>query len=123
MLNLPLLMGSPSGGTAAQGSTQGSLLNIGMIVLVFAVFWLLIIRPQRKKQKEEQAMRESVKKGDRVTSIGGIRGVVKNVTDKTIIVEVDNKGNTLEFTKSAVGSVESADSAPKAEEAEPADKK
>ncbi len=119
MLNL--LMAAPPQG-AAQGSTQGSMVQIGMIVLVFAVFWLLIIRPQRKKQKDEQKMRDGVKKGDRITSIGGIRGVVKNVADKTVIVEVDNKGNTLEFTKSAIGAVEAVDSAPRTDSAEAADK-
>jgi len=51
-------------------------------------------------------MLEAVKKGDRVSSIGGIRGTVKNVTETTVIVEVDNKGATLEFTKSAIASVE-----------------
>lgn len=102
MFNLPLLMP----GTEGTGSTQGSIAQIGMIVAVFAVFWLLIIRPQRKKQKNEKTMRESIKKGDRVTSIGGIRGTVKNVGDTTVIIEIDNKGNTLEFTKSAIGTVE-----------------
>ncbi len=118
MQNLPLLMGAAEGG--AQGSPQGSMMQIGVIVLVFAIFWLLIIRPQRKKQKDEQKMREAIKKGDRVTSIGGIRGVVKNVTEKTVIVEVDNKGNTLEFTKSAIGTVESGE-APSKTDASKAD--
>ncbi|MCG8453246.1 MAG: preprotein translocase subunit YajC [Spirochaetales bacterium] len=107
-------MGAPAGASGASATPQGSMVQIIMIVAVFAVFWLLIIRPQRKRQKEEQKMRESVKKGDKVTSIGGIRGTVKNVLEKTIIIEVDNKGNTLEFTKAAIGSVDSAvqDAAP-----------
>ena len=51
-------------------------------------------------------MLAAIKKGDKVTSIGGIRGTVKNVMESSIIVEVDNKGATLEFTKSAIGSVD-----------------
>ncbi len=90
-----------------------------MIVGVFAIFWLLIIRPQRKKQKDEQKMREAIKKGDRIVSIGGIRGTVKNVSESTVIVEIDNKGNTLEFTKSAIGTVEPVGEAyPSKEDAE-----
>ncbi len=97
-------MGVPTG-IGAEGSS-GSYIQILMIVGVFAVFYLLIIRPQRKKQKDTKKMIEDVKKGDKVTSIGGIRGTVKNVMENSIIVEVDNKGATLEFTKSAIGSVD-----------------
>lgn len=99
--NLSLLMGAPTG----EGGS-GSYIQILMIVGVFAVFYLLIIRPQRKKQKDTQNMLKAIKKGDKVTSIGGIRGTVKNVMESTVIVEVDNKGATLEFSKSAVGSVD-----------------
>ncbi len=111
--NLPLLLGAPATG-GATGSSSGSYIQILMIVGVFAVFYLLIIRPQRKKQKDTKKMLEAVKKGDKVTSIGGIRGTVKNVTDGTVIVEVDNKGTTLEFTKSAIGSVDTASAPAKA---------
>jgi preprotein translocase subunit YajC len=104
--NIPLLYGASATGGATTGSSSGSYIQILMIVGVFAVFYLLIIRPQRKKQKDTKKMLDAVKKGDRVTSIGGIRGTVKNVTDNTVIVEVDNKGTTLEFTKSAIGSVD-----------------
>ena len=110
--NFPLLTGAAAGGGAAGGSS--SYIQILMIVGVFAVFYLLIIRPQRKKQKETKQMLESVKKGDKVTSIGGIRGTVKNVSENTVIVEVDNKGTTLEFTKSAIGSVDTVSAPAKA---------
>ena len=105
MLSLPLLMGAPAGG-AASSSPQGSMAQIGMIVAVFAIFWFLIIRPQRKKQKETKDMLAAIKKGDRVISIGGIRGKVKTLHDNTVVLEVDSKGNTLEFLKTAIGSVE-----------------
>jgi len=102
--SFPLLMGAP--GDAGTPGSSSNYIQILMIVAVFAVFYLLIIRPQRKKQKNTKRMLEAVKKGDRVSSIGGIRGTVKNVTETTVIVEVDNKGATLEFTKSAIASVE-----------------
>ncbi len=97
-------MGIPTGG--GEGGSSGSYVQILMIVGVFAVFYLLIIRPQRKKQKDTKKMLEAVKKGDKVTSIGGIRGTVKNVMESSVIVEVDNKGATLEFSKSAIGTVD-----------------
>ena len=103
--NLPLLYGAPATAGSSTGSS-GSYIQILMIVGVFAVFYLLIIRPQRKKQKETKNMLSAIKKGDKVTSIGGIRGTVKNVMESSVIVEVDNKGTTLEFTKSAIGSVD-----------------
>lgn len=111
MLDIPLLMGAPSGG-ATQSSPQGSMAQIGMIIAVFAIFWFLIIRPQRKKQKETKDMISTIKKGDRVVSIGGIRGTVKNVHEGSVVLEVDSKGNTLEFLKTAIGSVEKKDAAP-----------
>jgi len=124
--NLSLLLGVPAAGGATAGSS-GSYIQILMIVGVFAVFYLLIIRPQRKKQKDTKQMLSAVKKGDKVTSIGGIRGTVKNVADGTIIVEVDNKGTTLEFTKSAIGSVDTASAPAKAakedESKDPSEKK
>ena len=116
MTNLPLLMGTTAAAGAGGASAPGAnYVQILMIVGVFAVFWLLIIRPQRKKQKETKNMLAAIKKGDKVTSIGGIKGTVKNVTESSVIVEVDNKGATLEFTKSAIGSVDTvapADAAP-----------
>ncbi len=124
--NLPLLLGAPATGGGAAGSS-GSYIQILMIVGVFAVFYLLIIRPQRKKQKDTKKMLEAVKKGDKITSIGGIRGSVKNVTDNSIIVEVDNKGTTLEFSKSAIGSVDTVSAQTKAskddESKDPSEKK
>lgn len=108
MNSIPLLMGASASGT--QGAPQGSMVQIGMIVAVFAVFWFLIIRPQRKKQQETKNMLSALQKGDRVTSIGGIKGTVKSISDGTVIVEVDNKGATLEFTKSAISSMDRKDS-------------
>ena len=117
--NLPLLYGAPASGGAASGSS--SYIQILMIVGVFAVFYLLIIRPQRKKQKDTKKMLSAVKKGDKVTSIGGIRGTVKNVMENSVILEVDNKGMTLEFTKSAIGSVDTVASVKASKEDESKD--
>ena len=75
-----------------------------MIILLFAVMWLLMIRPQNKKAKEEARMRETLKKGDRVLFSGGIYGKVHSVSEKTVEVEVAN-GVILTVEKSFIQSV------------------
>ncbi|MBN2049177.1 MAG: preprotein translocase subunit YajC [Spirochaetales bacterium] len=96
-------MGAPAGGSAAGGSGQltTTFVTFGLVILIF---YFLIIRPQNKKQKETKNMLANLKKGDKVASIGGIRGVVQSVKDDAVIVKVD--GDTkLEFTKSAIATV------------------
>lgn len=77
------------------------LVPFGLIILVF---YFLIIRPQNKKQKETQAMLASIKKNDRVVTIGGIRGTVHAVRDDAIVLKVDDEVK-MEFNKSAIASV------------------
>jgi preprotein translocase subunit YajC len=72
--------------------------------LVILIFYFLIIRPQNKKQKETQKMLGALKKGDKVISIGGIRGTVVSVKDQVVVVKVDDD-TKLEFTKSAISTV------------------
>ncbi len=72
-------------------------LLIGMIVLM----WVLMMRPQRKKAKEEQKFREGLKKGDRIVFSGGIFGKVHSVDTDTVEVEVSN-GVVLTVEKSMV---------------------
>ena len=74
---LPVLQQSPLGG--------GGIMTILPFALIILVFYFLIIRPQNKKQKETQAMLAAIKKGDSVTTAGGIRGVIKSVKDDTVI--------------------------------------
>ena len=59
-----------------------------MLVALFAIMYFLMIRPQQKKQKEIQKMRESLKKGDRVLTSGGVYGIIKEVEDTAFIVEI-----------------------------------
>jgi preprotein translocase subunit YajC len=102
----------------AFGGGMAMLLPIG---LIFVVFYFLIIRPQNKKQKETQSMLAAIKKGDKVSTAGGIRGTIHAVKDDTVIIRVDDNVK-LEFNKSAVSSVNAkgkpAKSAKPAEEVE-----
>ena len=61
-----------------------------MLALVFAVMWFFMIRPQRKQQKELDNFRKSLKKGDKVVTIGGIFGTVVEIKEDSILMEVDN---------------------------------
>ncbi len=97
-ITLPMLQPAAGGST---GSMMTTFVTLGLII---AIFYFLIIRPQNKKQKETQKMLESLQKGDRVSTIGGIRGTVSNVKEDVVVLKVaDNM--TLEFSKSAVASV------------------
>ena len=61
-----------------------------MLALIFVVMWFFMIRPQRKQQKELQNFRDSLKKGDKVVTIGGIYGTVTEIKDASVLIEVDN---------------------------------
>lgn len=72
-----------------------------MMVLMFAVFYFFMIRPQLKKQKEAKIFRESLSTGASVVTIGGVHGKIKSVQDTTIHLEVQD-GTILKIEKSAV---------------------
>ena len=97
LFTLPMLQ------LASGGSNQ----MVTMIVtfgLIIVIFYFLIIRPQRKKQKDTQSMLSTLRKGDKVATAGGIRGVVTAVKETTVTVKVDDN-TKIEFNKSAVSSV------------------
>ncbi len=101
LMQLPFLMPGMEGAGEAGGNQW---LSMAPILIMILIFYFLIMRPQSKKQKETKSMLEAVKKGDKVTTIGGIRGTVDNVKDDVVSVRVD--GNTkIDFLKSAISSV------------------
>ena len=77
---------------AAQAApAQGGGLSMWiMLALIFVVMWFFMIRPQRKQQKEIQAFRDGLKKGDKVVTIGGIYGTVCEIKESNVLIEVDN---------------------------------
>lgn len=88
--------------TLLQAAQQGSSFSgIFMIILIFVIFWLFFIRPQNKRNKEQQKFRENLKKGDKIVTIGGIHGKVVEVKENTVIVSVDPNAS-IEFEKSAI---------------------
>ena len=102
---LPLLMGGmPTGGGEGAGGA-GFLTSMLPFAAIIAIFYFLIIRPQSKKRKDTEKMLSSMKKGDRVVTIGGIHGTIQNVRDTTLIVKVDDNVK-LEFNRGAIASVQ-----------------
>ncbi|MDR3334419.1 MAG: preprotein translocase subunit YajC [Treponema sp.] len=99
-----LLAATPD--ASAGGGGPASLVSTFVpLILIFGIFYFLIIRPQNKKQKDTQRMLESLKKGDKVVTIGGVHGVIQGVKDGSVIVKVDDF-TKIEFNRSAIAGVE-----------------
>jgi preprotein translocase subunit YajC len=79
-------------------------------LLLIPVLYLVMIRPQQKRQKQWQAMLSSIKAGDKVTTAGGIRGIILSIKDDAIVIRVAPDGIKMEVAKSAIASVTTADS-------------
>ena len=86
-------------GTAAAGSNTSM---IFMLIGMFALMYFMMIRPQKKRQKEEQEMRNAVEVGDEITTIGGICGKVVIVKEQHLIIETGADRNRMQITRWAV---------------------
>lgn len=106
-------------GTAANGANAGKsqISLIVMMVLLFGVMYFVMIRPQKKKQKEEQQMRDSIEVGDEITTIGGIVGRVVTVKDDSIIIETGADRNKIKIMRWAIGTNNTANEKLEAERA------
>ncbi len=96
---------------AGSASTTGSLTSlIVTVAMMIGIFYFFLIRPQNKKQKETENMLKSLKKGDKVITIGGIHGTVSSVDEKTVILKVDDN-TKIKFNLTAVADKISDDAA------------
>ena len=101
---LIVLVGIVTGCQAApaEGAQQGfDWTLIGFMGLIFVVFYFLMIRPQRKRQKEAQSMMQSLQKGDKVVTAGGIYGQIESIDENTIVLKVES-GATMRVAKGSV---------------------
>ena len=85
--------------------------SIMLIVIMIAVFYFMIIRPENKRKKRAEEMRSSLKKGERVTTIGGMVGRVVQVNDTTIVFETSEDRVRIEIAKWGIQSTESMEQA------------
>jgi preprotein translocase subunit YajC len=102
MINFLFALAGPTS-TQAQESPS-PIVSLLPILFIFLIFYLLLIRPQQKRQKEHQKMVLNLKKNDEVITIGGIHGTIISVKDKTFVLRVDENVK-LEIEKSSIASL------------------
>ena len=102
-------LNGPAGAGASMGST------LVMMVAMIAIFYFMLIRPENKRKKDAEQMRSAVKKGDKITTIGGIVGTVVDVKENNIVIETSADQVRIELAKWAISTNETAAEAAKAE--------
>ena len=89
------------------GDATGNLfVSLLPMILIFVVFWFMLIRPQRKKDKKVKEMLNNLKAGDQITTIGGIYGTIKGIKDDTITLSVGMNNMDMRVARWAIRSVE-----------------
>jgi preprotein translocase subunit YajC len=96
-ISLAMFAVAPAGGSGG--------ITMLLPLLLIPVLYLVMIRPQQKRQKQWQSMLSSIKAGDKVTTAGGIRGTILSIKDDVIIIKVAPDGIKMEIAKSAIASV------------------
>lgn len=97
-----LLAAAPAGG--------GSGITMLPLLLLIPIMYFVMIRPQQKRQKQWQEMLSGIKAGDRITTAGGIRGIILSIKDDAVIIRVAPDNLKLEIAKSAIASVTTQES-------------
>ncbi len=94
-------------GTVGTANTVAALVTTFLpLVLIFVVFWFMLIRPQRKKDKQVKEMLNNLKAGDRVCTIGGIYGTIVGIKDDTVTLSVGRDNLTMVIARWGIRSVE-----------------
>ena len=90
----------------ATGDTGGTLMMVGMLAVTFGVFYFFGIRPQKKQERENNAMRNNLTVGDEITTIGGIIGKVVSIKEETCVIETTHERTKIRILKSAISRVD-----------------
>lgn len=95
---------------------NANVMNMLLLVFFIGLIYFMMIRPQRKKDKEDKAMREALNVGDEVMTIGGVIGKITKITEKTVVIATGDGRVKIEFIKTAIASVtkQNAEAAKKA---------
>ncbi len=99
MLNTFALTGTTDG-------TGGGWMSIILIVVMFVALYFFMIRPQKKQEKETQAMRNNLQVGDEITTIGGIIGKIISIKEETVMIETGHDRTKIRILKTAVRNVD-----------------
>ena len=103
---LTRLLDAGAAGAANGGNATGSWMSIIMIVAMLAILYFFMIRPQKKQEKETQAMRNALQVGDEITTIGGIIGKIISIKEETCMIETGHDRTKIRILKSAVRNVD-----------------
>ena len=98
--------------TTNTGSSLGNILTLLMIPLLLVIMYFVMIRPQRKQEKEAANMRNSLSVGDEITTIGGIIGRVVNVKEDTFVLETTKERTRIRFERTAIKRIDRKFDAP-----------
>ena len=99
MLNFAFLL-------EGEGNNLSSFITIGGIVILIVVFYFFMIRPQKKQERKDAEMRNSLQVGDEVTTIGGIIGKVVSIKEETFVLESTKDRTKIRFLKGAIRTVD-----------------
>ena len=91
----------PTGSQATEQNPNSTWYMLGFLVVIFALFYFVMIRPQRKRQKEQQTMMQGLQKGDKVITAGGIYGTIDNLSEDSVVIKVEG-GTTLRVARGSV---------------------
>ena len=94
--------------TTADTGAAGMLMTFLPLIAIFAVFYFMLIRPEKKRKKEAEAMRSALKNGDEITIIGGITGKVVDVKEDKFVIETGADQVRIEFAKWALSTNDTA---------------
>jgi preprotein translocase subunit YajC len=109
------LAAATSNASAAGMDSTGAMLSLFLpLILLFVIMWLMMVRPQNKKRKEEDAMRKNAQIGDDITTIGGICGRIVGIKEDndTLVIETGTDRAKMRIKRWAVGSVDTIHDAP-----------
>ncbi len=108
MTNLFMLATTTADAAATDPMSQvlSMAVTFGPLILIFVAMYFLLLRPQRKKEKEAQKMRQNVQVGDEIITIGGLIGIVVSVKEDTVVIETAGERNKIRVKKWAIQSNE-----------------
>ena len=92
--------------TAQAAGSANMISTVVMLVAMIAIFYFFMYRPQKKQEKETNAMRNGLQVGDEITTIGGIIGKIVSMKDETVLIETSNERNKIRILRTAVRNVD-----------------
>jgi len=92
--------------TAQDVQGANMITTVVMLVAMVAIFYFFMYRPQKKQEKETNAMRNGLQVGDEITTIGGIIGKIVSIKDETVLIETSNERNKIRILRTAVRNVD-----------------